>query len=270
MNPYLIAEIGWNHMGNMNTAEKMIVEAKKAGCHIAKFQTWKVSRLENGEWDNDGRRAIYQNAELSEESHYFLKHKCKENSINFLSSAFSVEDAKLLKKIGCESIKIPSFEISNLDLLNYCKNNFYRIYLSTGTANEEEIISVHDLFENWDNELIVMHCVSAYPCSSKNINLPRIKHLRKYFEKVGFSDHTVGIKSTLSCINLNPVAIEKHFTTDKNLPGRDNKFAVLPEEMKFITEYIEENKNSMIDHGIDYQDIEIPSRDSYRGRFDKK
>ena len=153
--------------------------------------------------------------------------------------------------------------------MKYCKNNFDKIYLSTGTATKKEIIEVYKIFKNWDKDLIVMHCVSAYPCSSKNINLPRISHLRKYFKNVGFSDHTQGIKSTLCSLNFSPIAIEKHFTIDRDLPGRDNKFAILPNEMLFISQYIKEFNESMVDHGIDYQDIELSSRDYYRGRFDK-
>ena len=267
MKPLLIAEIGWNHMGDMDIAEKMIIKAKEAGCDTAKFQTWKVKRLRSGEWDYDGRREIYNSAELSEENHNFLKEKCIKNSIAFLSSAFSIEDAKLLKNIGCKSIKIPSFEVSNIDLLKYCKNSFKTIYISTGTANKKEILALHSLFKGWEGDLIVMHCVSSYPCTSENINLPRILHLRKFFKNVGFSDHTQGIKSTLCSLNLEPVAIEKHFTIDKELPGRDNKFAILPDEMKFISEYIQESRNAMVDHGIDFQDIETSSRDFYRGRF---
>ena len=268
MKPTLIAEIGWNHMGDMDIAEKMIIKAKEAGCDIAKFQTWKVDRLKSGEWDSDGRREIYNNAELSKEKHFYLKDKCKQNSIDFLSSAFSIEDAKLLLDIGSNSIKIPSFEVSNIDLLKFCKANFQKIYLSTGTANKKEIKNVHEIFNDWDKQLIVMHCVSSYPCTADNINLPRILHLRKFFKNVGFSDHTQGIKSTISSINLNPVAIEKHFTIDQDLPGRDNKFAILPDEMKFISEYIQVFNKSMIDHGIDFQEIEASSRNSYRGRFD--
>ena len=268
MDPLIIAEIGWNHMGDMALAEKMIIKAKESGCKIAKFQTWNVSRLKDGEWDNDGRREIYNNAELSIEDHYFLKDTCLKNSIQFLSSAFSIKDAELLKKINCKSVKIPSFEVSNKDLLIFCKNNFQKIYISTGTASEKEIIELEQTFKSWEGDLIVMHCVSAYPCNSENINLPRINHLRKYFKNVGFSDHTQGIKTTISSLIMNPVAIEKHFTIDKNLPGRDNKFAILPNEMKFLNEYIIEMNNALIDHGISYQSIETPSREFYRGRFD--
>ena len=269
MKPIIIAEIGWNHMGDMILAKDMIAKAKESGASIAKFQTWQVSRLKEGEWDNDGRKEIYCKAELSEEKHKFLIKTCDENNIGFMSSAFSVTDAQLLKKLECKNVKIPSFEINNLELLNYVKENFREIYISTGTATEEEIIQVKNLFSNWSGKLIVMHCVSAYPCEAKNINLPRIEHLRQYFDHVGFSDHTQGIKTTLSSTNLSPVAIEKHFTINKNLPGRDNKFAILPEEMLFLTTYLEEKELSMIDHGIDYQDIESSSRLFYRGRFDK-
>ena len=127
MNPIIIAEIGWNHMGDMKLAEKMIIKAKEAGCNIAKFQTWKVDRLKNGDWDNDGRREIYIKAELSEEKHKFLIQSCRDKSIKFMSSAFSVEDAELLNKLNCECVKIPSFEIANKPLLLYCKENFSTI-----------------------------------------------------------------------------------------------------------------------------------------------
>ena len=268
MEPIVIAEIGWNHMGDMELAEKMIIRAKESGADIAKFQTWQVSRLKEGEWDLDGRKEIYIKAELSEKDHILLMQVCKKNEIEFMSSAFSISDAKLLKKLGCNHLKIPSFEIGNLNLLNYCKDNFKKIYLSTGTANEKEILDVKSMFENWDGKLIVMHCVSAYPCESKNINLPRINHLRNYFNHVGFSDHTQGIKATISSLSLNPEAIEKHFTVNKDLPGRDNKFAILPSEMSFLTSLIKDKNLSMIDHGISFQEIETSSREEYRGRFD--
>ena len=269
MDPIIIAEIGWNHMGDMELAENMIKKAKESGAAIAKFQTWKVSKLKEGEWDHDGRKEIYIKAELSRDKHELLKKYCEELEILFMSSAFSVEDAKLLCNLNCKHIKIPSFEINNIDLLKFCKENFDEIYISTGTANEQEILEVQNIFSNWKGKLIVMHCVSAYPCEAKDINLPRINHLKKYFSNVGFSDHTQGIKTTLNSLNLSPVAIEKHFTIDKNLPGRDNKFAILPDEMMFLTSYIKEMNYSMIDHGIDYQEIENQSRVFYRGRFDK-
>lgn len=114
METQIIAEIGWNHMGDMNLAKKMINLASESGCKFAKFQTWSVDRLKKGSWDFDGRRQIYENAELTIEQHILLKNYCKSKGIAFLSSAFSLKDAELLKEIGCKEIKIPSFECTNI------------------------------------------------------------------------------------------------------------------------------------------------------------
>ena len=267
INPIIIAEIGWNHMGDMNLAKKMIKEASNAGAAIAKFQTWNVNRLKKGEWDLDGRREIYNKAELSREDHKYLINVCNQNNIEFMSSVFSIEDAKLLLELNLESVKIPSFEVSNKELLEFCKINFKQIFVSTGTATEDEIIQLKNIFKNLDGKIIVLHCVSAYPCEASSINLPRINHLRKYFDNVGFSDHTQGIMTTLASINYSPVAIEKHFTVDHNLPGRDNKFAILPNELDKINQFIITTQDSAIDHGINFQSIELSSRSDYRGRF---
>ena len=88
----LIAEIGWNHMGDMKLAKEMISAAKESGCDFAKFQTWSVRRLKRGVWDTDGRREIYEKAELTHDQHFILKELCEENSIQFLTSVFNIND----------------------------------------------------------------------------------------------------------------------------------------------------------------------------------
>ena len=109
--PILIAEIGWNHMGNMKLAKKMILEAKQNGADFAKFQTWSVDNLKDGSWNIDGRRQIYEKAQLTEKKHEILKNYCKTNKINFLTSVFNEKDLKWLSKISNYAIKIPSHEI---------------------------------------------------------------------------------------------------------------------------------------------------------------
>ena len=84
----LIAEIGWNHMGDMSLAKRMVEAAVNSGAHVAKFQTWKVERLKNGEWDNDGRRQIYEKAELTYDKHVELIDFCRQLNISFMSSVF--------------------------------------------------------------------------------------------------------------------------------------------------------------------------------------
>ena len=119
----VIAEIGWNHLGDMDLAKKMIESASKNGASYAKFQSWSVKRLKPGSWDSDGRRQIYEKAELTESKHIELINPCKKFNIEFLSSVFSINDAKMLKKLNCKAVKIPSFESRNAELISYCDQN---------------------------------------------------------------------------------------------------------------------------------------------------
>ena len=172
----LIAEIGWNHMGDMKLAKEMISAAKESGCNFAKFQTWSVSRLKRGSWDTDGRREIYENAELDFDKHWELKEYCDKVGIGFMSSVFSIQDAELLKNVVTDYVKIPSFESRNIDLIHYCWDNFDKLLISTGTSTWSEIKeSVKDMDYN---RYSLLHCVSSYPCNFDIVNLPRIKDLQ--------------------------------------------------------------------------------------------
>ena len=253
-------------MGDLSIAENMIQEASKAGANFAKFQTWSVSRLTNGSWDKDGRREIYKSAELTVNKHKELIRICNLNSINFFSSAFSVEDAKLLRDLNIRNIKIPSFEIVNKALLDFCDKNFDHIFISTGASTWEEVLDIKKIFANLE-KITIMHCVSAYPCEASSINLPKINDLKNEFPNVGFSDHTQGIEVSKIALSYGIVAIEKHFTIDHELPGRDNKFAVLPKEFKDLIDFKKLSTITSEHLGLDFQKSEIDSRTNYRGRF---
>ena len=135
---FIIAEIGWNHMGNMRLAEKMISSAKKAGADFCKFQTWKVKRLVKGSWDTDGRKQIYDKAELTDEKHYKLK-KFEKYNIGFFTSVFNSDDLPLLRKINKKIIKIPSHEIYNIQLISECLKNFNKVLISVGASKWHEV-----------------------------------------------------------------------------------------------------------------------------------
>lgn len=261
----LIAEIGWNHFGDMDLACKMIEKANESGSDYAKFQTWSVKRLKSGSWDSDGRREIYKKAELSEEDHRLLINHCKKLGIKFLSSIFSIDDAMLLVKLGIKEVKIPSFESRNHELLEYCNDNFDRIFMSSGTSKFEEIKKSIGLINK--AELFIMHCVSMYPCNYENANIGKMKKIMTIHNLVGYSDHIQGTDSAKIAISEGAKVIEKHFTLDNELPGRDNKFAILPNQMKDISDYISRYNKMLINHGIDFQSGEEDSRNNYTGRF---
>jgi N,N'-diacetyllegionaminate synthase len=261
----IVAEIGWNHMGDMDLAKRMISAAAENGADFAKFQTWSVIRLKPGDWDNDGRREIYEKAELSFEQHLILKKYCESENIEFLSSVFSVKDAELLKGITSSFVKIPSFESCNAPLLQYVNKEFDHIYLSTGTSTYKEINESVKLLDKTKTTLL--HCVSSYPCDPSTANLPRIIQLRKLCPRVGYSDHIEGVESSKVALEYNINVIEKHFTVDHNLPGRDNKFAILPHELKDLSDYIKLRETMNKPLGEDFQEAELDSRNNYRGRF---
>ncbi len=266
----VIAEIGWNHMGNMTLAKKMIKAAKKSGATTAKFQYWDPSNLKSGPWDKDGRRQIYNKAFLTEKKILELKSICKQNKIQFLISIFGSSSIELMKKLKIESIKIPSHEVANKKLIKFTSSNFKKIYFSTGASKTREVISANKIFKSNKNDFYLMHCVSSYPCLEENINLPRIDWLKKLHNQVGLSDHTSSILVPSLSVSLGANVIEKHFTTDNRLPGRDNKFALTPDRFKKMVENIRTAENALIFRGLDFQNSEKEIIKKYRGRWEPK
>ena len=114
-----------------------------------------------------------------------------------------------------------------------------------------------------------MHCVSAYPCSFEDINLPRINHLSELSPSVGYSGHLFGIEDALASLSYGVEVIEKHFTIDRTLPGRDNENAILPKQMKTLTDFCKSYDSMNIDKGKNLQDSELDVLDNYRGRWSK-
>ena len=266
----LIAEIGWNHMGDMELASRMVMAAKVAGADYAKFQIFSTKNLKSGPWDTDGRRDIYEKAQLSVRDIQRLMKVCEDSRIKFMSSVFSVDDAKVLASVDVRDVKIPSSEIRNENLISFCNDHFDHVFMSTGTATIEEIDRAILLIDKAD--LTLFHCVSCYPCPMEKANLPRINTLKQGYPTadVGYSDHTEGVLAAKMALEYGISHIEKHFTTNKELPGRDNKFAINPTELRDLRYYMDERDKAMINHGMDYQSCESEMREVYSGRWERK
>jgi N,N'-diacetyllegionaminate synthase len=264
----IIAEIGWNHMGDMNIAEQMISSASQSGADIVKFQYWDPCHLKPGEWDNDGRREIYNKACLSEDKINQLIGFSEKYDCEFLISVFGTRGAKFIFELGQTSIKIPSHETINTKLIEYCSQNFDHVYFSAGASTEEEIINAVEILKNGSASFTLMHCVSSYPCDDNKVNLKRLDWLGRLHSELGYSDHSSSkIIPSLSCM-YGAKVIEKHFTIDNDLPGRDNKFAFEPHDFAVMVKNIHIAELALIDHGINYQDIESDTFHNYRGRWE--
>ena len=264
----IIAEIGWNHMGSVELAKKMIDAAVTSGVDFCKFQTWKVKNLKEGPWNSDGRIDIYKKAELSEEKHVELIEYCKLKKTKFLTSIFNIKDLDFLLKLGLKTIKIPSHEIYNLELIKKCNESFDEMFISVGACSWNEFKNLLD--SNLDlNKIYFMHCVSSYPLEEMNVNFPKLIKINNLHNKIGYSGHLNGISDAVAAISLGAMVVEKHFTIDNDLPGRDNKFALLPKDMKKICDYRNTFFNMSIDRGLDVQECEIDINKNYRGRWSK-
>ena len=126
-------------MGDMDRERDMISASKENGADFVKFQTWSVSRLKRGPWDDDGRLEIYKEAELTREKHIELLEFSNKIGIPFFTSVFSIPDAELLHSLEVDTVKIASAESRNKELLKFCDGVFKTIYISTGTSTIEEV-----------------------------------------------------------------------------------------------------------------------------------
>jgi len=157
----IIAEIGWNHMGDMILAKEMIASAAEAGADYAKFQTWSVNNLKNGPWDTDGRIDIYRKAELSKSQHIELADYCASKGIQFLTSVFNIEDVDWLPDVSAAAIKVPSHEVYNKLLIKKIDGVFDRLFISTGAANWNEVKVIPSIITT--SNLTLFLCVWCIP-----------------------------------------------------------------------------------------------------------
>lgn len=268
----IIAEIGWNHLGDMELASKMITSAKNSGATIAKFQLWDPEIMRHGDWDKDGRIEIYKKAKLDNKNMLYLEEICKNQKIEILFSAFGSLGAERLADLNFKSIKIPSHEINNKKLIDFCSKKFEKIYLSSGASNFEEVIdAVTTLNKSSNLEYFnLMHCVSSYPCEVSHINLPRLKSLKTIHSDIGLSDHTSSVVVPALSLSYGATVVEKHFTVDNNLEGRDNKFALNPDQFLRMVENINTATEATKYHGDNYQKTEEDIIQNYRGRWEPK
>ena len=197
-NIILIAEIGWNHLGNLDLAEKMIIEAAKNGADICKFQSWDPVDLKKGDWDNDGRKEIYKKAALSINDHQKLKSICDKYSVKFMTSIFHEKFITIAKDLDKTISKIPSHEVHNEKLVKKMVESFDITLISTGASYWKEILNYKELFNS--GKLIPMHCVSSYPCIDENINLPRINKIKEISQTYGYSGHLKNINDAIAAI----------------------------------------------------------------------
>ncbi len=252
--PYIIAELGSNHNGDMQLAKKLIIEAKKAGADCVKFQSWskdsifsKVKYEENCFIGDDYRdrddytlEEIVEEFSISESELMEMKKICDELKIDFASTPFSKKEADfLVDALNAPFIKVASMDLNNYPFLDYLARKNKPMVISTGLSELYEIDkAVKTIEEAGNRNIIILHCVAIYPPKDEEINLNNIESLQKLYPDypIGFSDHTLGTAIPLASVAKGACLIEKHFTLDKNMFGWDHKVSATPDELKTICE----------------------------------
>ena len=172
----IIAEIGWNFLGNLELAKNMIDRASEAGCKYIKFQIWNPKNLIKGPWDNDGRREIYNKAYLDKDRYMELYNYCNEKNLTCFASVFDNDGYEILKSVSTKFIKIPSVEAYDIDLIKRSLNDFENVIVSTGALKKKELDNLIKL-KNYKN-LTLLHCVSSYPLNYENINFEKFHYIK--------------------------------------------------------------------------------------------
>lgn len=252
--PYIIAELGSNHNGDMELAKKLIIQAKEAGADCVKFQSWSKDTIftkkkyEDNYFIADDYRdrtdytleEIVETYSISEEELLEMKKFADELGIDCTSTPFSKKEADfLIDKLDSPFIKVASMDLNNYPFLEYLAKKNRPMVIATGLSELYEIDKAVKIIENAGNKnIIILHCVSTYPPVDSDVHLNNIKTLMTTYPEypIGFSDHTLGIAIPLASVALGVCLIEKHFTLDKNMEGWDHKVSATKDEMEIIVE----------------------------------
>lgn len=240
--PFIIAEAGINHNGDIELAKKMILAAKECGVDAVKFQTFHAEEFIQDEtitytYQSQGREVtesmleMFHRNEFSESEWIEIKNYCDEQKIIFLSTPQNVSDLYLLLKLGIEAVKVGSDDFVNIPLIRKYSKEKLPLLLSCGMATDNEIKKTLETVREINSEpIVLLLCTSEYPTPSENVNILKLKTMKKKYKDVilGFSDHTQGTEAAVMAIALGARVFEKHFTLSHDLPGPDHWFSEEP------------------------------------------
>ncbi len=241
---YVIAEIGHNHQGNLETALKMVKVAASCGVQAVKFQkrdnrSLYTKAFYNKPYDNENSYGTTYGEhreflEFGKDEYMELKKCAEENGIEFMATAFDFKSVEFLEGIGIGSYKVASGDVTNTPLLEYIARLGKPMLVSTGAANLEEIKIAYETILKYNNKLCLLHCIAGYPAEYHDLNLRVIETLKREFPEAvtGYSGHDNGIVAPVIAYMLGAVVVEKHFTLNHAWKGTDHKFSLEPEGMR--------------------------------------
>lgn len=242
---FVIAELGINHNGSLDTAMDMIAAAHKAGCDAVKFQKRTLEVVytpeemarprENpfGPTNGDLKRGL----EFSEQDYQEIDRLCRQLGLLWFASPWDEASVDFLERFNVPCHKIAAACLTDSGLLRKIKQTGKPVILSCGMSGQEEIDRAVRLLGR--DHLLLMHCVSLYPAPPDKVNLRAIESLRQCYDlPVGYSGHELDTTISACAVALGAVAVERHFTLSRGMWGSDQKASIEPDEMTALIKNI--------------------------------
>ncbi len=283
--PKVIAEIGCNHMGNMDTSKELILSAKGAGVEYVKFQK-RNNRLLLTEEQYNSPHPVPSNSygdtygehreslEFSIDQHSELKLFCEENDITYSTSVWDQDSAEQITKLNPSFIKVPSACNNNYELLKILRDSYNgQVQISFGMTKKSEMEEVIKFFEKTGqakSRLLIYSCTSGYPVKPSEVSLLEICFLNeKYGERVseiGFSGHHLGIALDISAYTLGASWIERHFTKDRTWKGTDHAASLEPSGLRKLVRDLNSTFEALNYKNKEILDVEQIQREKLKNR----
>lgn len=283
--PYVIAEIGCNHKGEMEIAKELIKIAKIFGnADAVKFQKRNNKELLTEEQYNaphpnfsnsygDTYGAHREFLEFNVEQHKELKEYCDEIGITYSTSVWDTTSAKEITSLNPDFIKIPSACNNNFEMLGWLSENYSgEIHISTGMTTKDETDTLVDFFtkKGRNQDLVLYNCTSGYPVPFEDVCLLEINILQqKYGDKVkhiGFSGHHLGIAVDIAAYTLGANIIERHYTIDRTWKGTDHAASLEPMGLRKLTRDLQAVYQALSFKSSDILPIEQIQRDKLKNK----
>ena len=270
---YIIAEIGINHNGSLDTAKRLIDVAAVAGCNAVKFQKRNpdvcVPEHQKGvirktPWGEMTYLDYKKKIEFEKTEYDIIDEYCKHKGIAWSASPWDLDSLEFLLGYDVPFIKLPSAMLTNNELLTSCTNKDKWIIISTGMSTEQEIDHAVSLLKG--ERLTVLHCNSSYPAPNSELNLNCIKTLRqRYGVQVGYSGHEFGLTTTMASVYLGAEVLERHITLDRTMWGTDQMCSVEPQGLIKLVRGVRELEEALGSDEIQVTNTEKEVRKKLRG-----
>jgi sialic acid synthase len=241
---YVIAEVGHNHQGSVDTAKQMFEEAKRCGADAVKLQKRDNRSLYTSEFfhkpyehENSFGRTYGEHREALEfgrAEYQELIDFTRELGITFLATAFDQRSADFLADLDVPAYKLASGDLSNIPLLKHVAEIGKPMIISTGAATIDDVMRAYDAVKPINPEVALLQCTANYPANWEELDLRVIETYREMFPDsvVGLSSHDNGIAMPVAAYVLGARIIEKHFTLNRAMKGTDHVFSLEPQGLR--------------------------------------